>query len=84
MKNRKFERKEPLITCCGTHLALYSNRHGMLREKSPWPNKRMHRQGGGRGEFEKNSGKEKLLNQRVAARKVDLVPEDTSNCLSTG
>jgi len=83
MKNRKLERKEPGIVCCGMPFALYLNCHGMLRGKSPLPNKRMHRQGGGRGEFEKYSGEEKLLNHRVAARKVDLAPENTSNCLGT-
>jgi len=84
MKNGKFGINEPLIACCGTHLALYLNRHGMLRGKSPLLNKRMHRKGGGWGEFEKYSGEEKLLNHRVAARKVDLAPENIGNCLGTG
>jgi hypothetical protein len=44
----------------------------------------MRRQGGALGEFEKYSGEEKLLNHRVAARKVDLNPENTSNCLGAG
>ena len=83
MKNWKQERKKTLIVCYGTPLALYLDQHGMLCRESPWLNKRMHRQGGGRGEFERYSGEEKLLNQRVAARKVDLAPENTSNCLST-
>jgi len=56
----------------------------MLRGKSPLLNKRMHRKGGGWGEFEKYSGEEKLLNHRVAARKVDLAPENIGNCLGTG
>jgi len=37
----------------------------------------MHRKGGGRGEFEKVLER-KLLNQRVAARKVDPDPEKTA------
>jgi hypothetical protein len=55
----------------------------MLGGKSPLPNKRMHRKGGGRDGFEKCSGEEKLLNHRVAARKVDLAPENSDSCLST-
>lgn len=78
MENRNLERKERVDVCCGTHLAGYYGRHGILHEKSPLPNKRMHRKGGGRGEFGKYSGEEKLLNHRVAARKVDLAPENTA------
>jgi hypothetical protein len=52
MKNRESGRKKAVIVCCGTPLALYRDRHGMLHGKSPWPKKRMHRKGGGRGEFE--------------------------------
>ena len=84
MENWIWERKGCVIICSGTHLALYLSRHGMLRGKSPLPNKRMHKKGGGRGEFEGNSGEEKLLNHRVAARKVDRAPEITSNCLGAG
>jgi hypothetical protein len=40
----------------------------------------MHRQGGGRAEFGKKFWRGKLLNHRVAARKVDLAPENSSNC----
>jgi len=36
------------------------------------------------GRVGKKSGEEQLLNHRVAARKVDLAPEKTSNCLGTG
>jgi len=81
MENGSPERIKAVIGWYGTRLALYRDRHGMLRGKSPLPNKRMHKKGGGRGEFEGNSGEEKLLNHRVAARKVDLAPENTSNCL---
>lgn len=84
MENWIWKRKGCVIIGSGTHLALYRVRHGMLRGKSPLPNKRMHKKGGGRGEFEENSGEEKLLNHRVAARKVDLAPEKNSNCLGTG
>ena len=44
----------------------------------------MHRKGGGQGEFKKYPGEGKLLNHRVAARKVNLAPENTSNCFDTG
>jgi len=66
---------------CGTPFAHTLTNMGWMRGKSPLRNKRMHRKGGGRGEFGKYSGEEKLLNQRVAARKVDRAPENISNCL---
>jgi hypothetical protein len=84
MKNAIFETKESVVICCGTCLAMYQDRHGTECGRSPLPNKRMHRKGGGRAKSGKYSGEEKLLNHRVAARKVDLAPENISNCLDTG
>lgn len=54
MENWKFRIKERGMFRCGTPLALYSNRHGMVCGESPLPIKHMHRQGGGRAEFGKN------------------------------
>ena len=73
--------KKNALIHCGTCIAKYRDRHGTVCGRSSLSIKRMHRKGGGRAGFGKYSGMEKLLNQRVAARKVDLVPESISNCI---
>lgn len=80
MENIIYSIKTSALIPCGTCLALYQDRHGAVCGKSSLSNKRMHGKGGGWAEFGKHSGEEKLLNHRVAARKVDLAPENSSNC----
>ena len=78
MENWSFRRKEHVMPCCGTPLALFCNRHGMLWSESPLPNKRMHRQGGGRAEFAQNVLRRETPQSSGGGPKVGLAPEKTA------